>query len=100
MAVDDADLARVLHRHVDDVFTWLADSPADEVDPAAVAAVRRSLDRVTAQRAAGPPDPLRTAVGLLADVMWWLDTCGDDEVRRQAIPLLERRLQDDVAGVS
>jgi hypothetical protein len=80
---DDAALARLLHRHRADLLTWLDDYPADQVDPAAVASVRRSIDWVMEQLPGGPGDrldSLRTAVGLLVDLMWWLDTCGDDEV--------------------
>jgi len=34
--VDDAELAHLLHHHVDDLLTWLDDYPADQVDPTAV----------------------------------------------------------------
>jgi hypothetical protein len=43
---DDAELAHLLHNHVDDLLTWLDDYPADQVDPTAVA---RALP-VTARR--------------------------------------------------
>jgi hypothetical protein len=90
---DDADLARLLHRHVADLFTWLDDYPAGQVDPAAVASVRRSLDRAIEQHPGGPGS-LRTAVGLLVDLMWWLDTCGDDEVD----PFVAVKLQESAGA--
>lgn len=83
MPVDDAELALLLHRHVDDLLTWLGDYPADQVDPAAVATVRRSIDWMIAQSAVEHGDrstSLRTAAGLLIDLMWWLDTCDDEQV--------------------
>lgn len=81
--VDDADLARLLHRHLSDLLTWLDDYPADQVDPSAAASVRRSVDWVLEQLPGKPRDrldSLGTAVGLLVDLMWWLDTCGEEEV--------------------
>jgi len=80
---DDAELAHLLHHHVDDLFTWLDDYPADQVDPTAVASVRRSLDWLIGQTPVEPGDrlaSLKTAAGLLVDLMWWLDTCEDEQV--------------------
>jgi hypothetical protein len=91
MSVDrDAALAHGLHRLVIDVLAWLDDYPDDQVDPNAVATLRQSIDwvlrRLPAQQrdrlAAGDPDPasLKAAIGLVVDLMWWLDTCEEDEV--------------------
>jgi hypothetical protein len=80
---DDAELAHLLHHHVDDLFTWLGDYPADQVDPTAVAAVRRSLEWMIGQAPVEQGDRLAsvtTAAGLLVDLMWWLDTCEDEQV--------------------
>ncbi len=42
-ADDDAGLARLLDRHVADLFIWLDDYPEDEVDRSAVASIRQSV---------------------------------------------------------
>jgi hypothetical protein len=81
--VDDAQFARLLHHHVDDLLTWLDDYPADQVDPTAVASIRRSLDWMIEQSPSSKGDrpiSLRTATDLLIDLMWWLDTCDDGQV--------------------
>lgn len=86
----DAALARLLHSLVADLLTWLDDYPEDQVDPNAVASIRQSIDwvigRLPTERrdrlASGDPDPaaLRTVTGLFVDLLWWLDTCEDEEV--------------------
>ncbi len=88
-ADDDVALARLLDRHVADLFTWLDDYPEDEVDRSAVAAIRQSVDGV--RLAAGKADPatLKTAVGILVDLVWWLDTCSDREVDERAVGNLQ-----------
>ncbi|MEV6928283.1 hypothetical protein AB0M46_27870 [Dactylosporangium sp. NPDC051485] len=96
----DAALARLLHSLVRDLLGWLSQYPDDRVDPKAVASIRRSIDWVIErlpdeQRhrlAAGDPDPasLETVTGLLVDLVWWLDTCDDNEVDPDvAVKLLE-----------
>jgi hypothetical protein len=80
---DDAELAHLLHHHVDDLLTWLDEHPADQVDPTAVASIRRSLGWMIGQAPVEQGDrlaSLETAAGLLVDLMWWLDTCEDEEV--------------------
>ena len=87
-ADDDAALARLLNRHLMDLLTWLDDYPEDQVDRSAVASVRRSIDWVLEQRpASGDPDrvALKTVVGLLVDLVWWLDTCSDEQVDEGAV---------------
>lgn len=89
-ADDDAALAGLLHSLVTEMLSWLDDHPEDEVDPTAVASIRESIDwvieRLPAQHrdglASGNPDPatLMTVTGLFVDLLWWLDTCGDDQV--------------------
>lgn len=86
----DAVLTRLLYAGVTDLLKWLGDYPDDEVDPDAVASIRRSIDWVVellpaGQRdrlASGDPDPaaLTAVTGLFVDLFWWLDTCEDDEV--------------------
>ena len=96
----DAALARLLHGLVMDLLTSLDDYPDDEVDPDAVVSIRQSTDwvigRLPAEQrdrlASGSSDPatLKTAIGLFVDLMWWLDTCEDDEVDPDvAVKLLE-----------
>ncbi|MGI5214387.1 hypothetical protein [Plantactinospora sp. CA-290183] len=86
----DAALARLLHSIVADLLTWLDDYPDDQVDSNAVVSIRQSVDWVIAQLpaeqrnqlASGDPDlaALKTLTGLFVDLLWWLDTCEDDEV--------------------
>ncbi|MFC6022949.1 hypothetical protein ACFP2T_43215 [Plantactinospora solaniradicis] len=86
----DAALARLLHSLVADLLRWLDDYPDDQVDPEVVASIRQSIDwvieRLPAERrdrlASGDPDPaaLKTVTGLVVDLLWWLDTCEDEEV--------------------
>lgn len=86
----DAALARLLHSLVADLLTWLDDYPDDQVDPNAVASIRQSIDwmieRLPAERrdrlASGDPDSatLKIVAGFVVDLMWWLDTCEDEEV--------------------
>lgn len=86
----DAALARLLYSLVADLLTWLDDYPDDQVDPNAVASIRHSVDwvieRLPAERrdrlVSGDPDPaaLKTVTGLFVDLLWWLDTCEEDEV--------------------
>ena len=96
-------LLSALNSLVTDLLEWLEHYPADDVDPAAVAAIRHSVVWVVQQlpaeqrhrlktvgavgagqpvSAAGNVDRalLRVVAGLVVDVMWWLDTCSDDEV--------------------
>lgn len=70
---EDTALARTLHGLVHDLLGYLDEWPDDEADPVAVARFRNE---------GGDTDPesLPAAVGLLVDLMWWLDTCDDDEV--------------------
>jgi hypothetical protein len=101
MSVDhDAALARTLHRVVTELLTWLDEYPDDQVDANAVATIRQSIDWVVERLPAderdrlvsGNPDPssLKTVTGLVVDLVWWLDTCGDDDVDpRVAVNLLE-----------
>jgi len=87
----DAALASVLHNLVTDVLTGLDAGSEDEVDPTALASMRRSVEWVLRQLPPdqllfgtpdGNPNPavLPTVVGLLVDIIWWLDSCDDDEV--------------------
>lgn len=79
----DAELARLLQDHINDLFTWLDDYPADQVDPSAVASVRQGLDWMIEQSPVeqdGRPTSVRAAADLLVDLMWWLDTCDDEQV--------------------
>lgn len=86
----DAALAGLLHGLVADLLKWLDDYPDDQVNPNAAASIQQSIDwvieRLPAERrerlASGDPDPaaLMTVTGLLVDLLWWLDTCEDDEV--------------------
>jgi hypothetical protein len=86
----DAALARLLHGLITDLRRWLDDYPDDQVDPSAVASIRRSvswvIERLPADRrdrlASGDPDPaaLMTVTGLFVDLLWWLDTCEDNEL--------------------
>jgi hypothetical protein len=100
MTADDAGLARLLDRHVADLFTWLDDYPADQVDRSAVASVRQSVNWV--RLAAGKPDPapLKTAVGILVDLVWWLDTCSDREVDEWAVGNLQESTATRVVELS
>jgi len=94
-ADDDAALARLLDRHVTDLVTRLGDYPEDQVDSSSVASIRRSIDWVSEQLPAesrgrltsGNADgaALKTVVGLLVDLVWWLDTCSDEEVDEWAV---------------
>lgn len=87
---DDAALARLLHRHVTDLFTWLSDHPEDQVDRSAVASVKRDIGWKPEQLPALPGAPplsgdpgeelLKSVTGLLVDITWWLDTCSDEDV--------------------
>ena len=101
----DTDLTRTLHRLVTGLLDWLDEIPADQVDPEAAARIRGSVDWVIAQLpageqvrlASGDPDPksLPVVVGLLVDVVWWLDTCDEDEVDSHlAVKMLEDGLVD------
>ncbi|WP_432970569.1 hypothetical protein [Dactylosporangium sp. CA-233914] len=101
----DAVLARLLHSLVRDLLGWLCEYPDDRVDPNAVVSIRRSIDwvieRLPAEQrrrlATGDPDPasLETVTGLLVDLVWWLDTCDDDDVDPDvAVKLLESGLTD------
>jgi hypothetical protein len=85
---DDAALARVLHGIHTGVLDWLDWYPVDQVDPAAVAAFRRAV---------GEPDPtsLTAAAGAVVDLVWWLDTCEEDEVDSHVVVnLLESGVAD------
>ncbi|WP_305785316.1 hypothetical protein [Symbioplanes lichenis] len=85
MSSDD-DLAGMLRAQVFDVLEWLGDYPAEQVDPAAVAAFRRSNDWLIERAPAGLP----LAVGLFNDLIWWLDACPDEDVEEYvAVKLLE-----------
>jgi hypothetical protein len=60
--------------NVDDLLTWLEDYPADQVDPTAMASVRRSLEWMIEQspvEQGDRPASLRMATGLLIELMWW-----------------------------
>ncbi|MFU8849396.1 hypothetical protein ACNAW0_00145 [Micromonospora sp. SL1-18] len=106
----DAALARLLHSLVADLLTWLDDYPDDQVDPNAVASIRQSIDwvidRLPAERrdrlASGDPDPavLKTVAGLFVDLLWWLDTCGDEEVDSHVAVKLQESSVDYVDGLS
>jgi len=77
----DADLAGLLLRHVHELLAWLDDYPGDQVRAGAVADLRRSVAWVTAQSPpAGAGAALEVSAGLVADLMWWLDACADDDV--------------------
>lgn len=97
---DDRLLARRILRLVADLLDWLADRQGEDAAPDAIAAMRQHVDRVisgypAAQRArllAGPPRSaaLPTVVGILVDLVWWLDTCDDDVVDPDlAVKMLE-----------
>ncbi|GIH03876.1 hypothetical protein Rhe02_19430 [Rhizocola hellebori] len=83
--------------------------PDDQVNSTAVASIRRSMDWVLEQLPAGQrdrlesgdPDPavLATVIGLLVDIVWWLDTCTDEEVDPDvAVKLLESVGIDGLSG--
>jgi hypothetical protein len=86
----DAALAHLLHDLVTQLLAWLDDYPDDQVNPNAVASVRQSVEwvveRLPAEQrerlASGDPDPaaLKTVASLFVDLLWWLDTCEEDEV--------------------
>lgn len=78
----DSVLAGALRRNLSDLLTWLSDYPGDQVAPDALASIRQSVDWVIAQLPASERErlALATAVGLVVDLVWWLDTCDDDEV--------------------
>ena len=78
----DSLLARGLRRHVSDLLTWLSDYPGDQVTPDALASIRQDVDWVIAQLPASERErlPLAIAVGLVVDLVWWLDTCDDGEL--------------------
>ena len=109
-ADDDAVLARLLVGHLADLLTWLDDYPADQVDRSAVASIRESITWVINQApaeqraglASGNPDgtALRTAAGLLVDVMWWLETRPDDEVDEWAAGKIQESTAASVAALS
>jgi len=91
MTVDrDAALVSALRRVVFGLLTWLSDYPDDQVAPDALATIQASIDWVIEQLpgeqrdrlVAGDPDPasLKAVTGLIVDLVWWLDTCYDDEV--------------------
>jgi hypothetical protein len=94
-ADDDVALARLLDRHIADVLTWLDDYPEDQVDKSAVASFRRSMDWIIEQLPAQPRGrlaysiaheaALTTVIGLLVDLVWWLDSCPDEEVDEWAV---------------
>ncbi|BCJ47480.1 hypothetical protein GCM10010168_18380 [Actinoplanes ianthinogenes] len=74
---DDAALARLLDQHVDDLLTLLGDWPEDQVKSSVVASMRQSVDRVLAS---ADDTALRTAAGLLVDVVWWMHTSSDEDL--------------------
>jgi hypothetical protein len=83
-----AGLAGVVHGLVTDLFDWLGDYPDDQVDAAALAVVRGDLLRPH-------PGTLAEAVGVLVDLVWWLDACEDDEVDPHvAVKLLEAAVSE------
>ncbi len=102
---EDADIALLsaLNKLVIDLLNWLGDYSDDEVSPAGLATITGAVDwvlerlpaehrrRLEEMAAADPRQPtivakevdtalLKVIVGLLVDVLWWLDTCCDDEV--------------------
>jgi hypothetical protein len=105
----DSALLRTLNRLVTDLLEWLGHYPDDQVSPAALATIRDAVDwtlqRLPAEQrhrleelAVADPPPtsdldtalLRVVIGLLIDVVWWLETCSDDEVDPDdAVKLLE-----------
>jgi hypothetical protein len=105
-------LLSTLNRLVIDLVGWLGDYPDDQVSPEALPTIKDAIDwvarrlpseqrrRLAELAAAGPQstvvadevdtDVLEVVVGLLVDVMWWLDTCSDKEVDPDtAVKLLE-----------
>ncbi|GAA3398148.1 hypothetical protein [Cryptosporangium minutisporangium] len=90
----DSVLVGLLRSHVEDLLAWLGDYPDDQVDADALASVRQSIDWVAAQQPAREHDALATAAGLIIELMWWLDTCGDDEVE----PHVAVKMQEGCAG--
>jgi hypothetical protein len=90
----------VILRLVADVFDWLAVARGDQAAPDSVAAIRRNVDLAIAQRPAGQRPGLLTpasraavlptVIGVLVEVVWWLDTCDDDVVDPDlAVKILE-----------
>jgi hypothetical protein len=106
----DAVLVNALHRVVTDLSAWLGDYPDDQVSPGAVAVTRASIDWVIEQLpagqrdrlSAGDPDPasLKALTGLVADLIWWLDTCDDDEVDPDVAVKLQEAVAAAVDGMS
>jgi len=98
----DAELASLLSGHADDLLAWLAHYPEDQVRAAAVAELRRSMAWVRGRVPPGDSGAALTgAAGLVADLMWWLDTCADDEVDSHvAVKLQEATaaLVDELSG--
>ncbi|WP_127504456.1 hypothetical protein [Actinoplanes solisilvae] len=80
---DDAELAHLLHPPRGLPAHVARRLPADQVDPTALASIRRSLGWMIGQAAVEQgdrPASTETAAGLLVDFMWWLDTCEDVQV--------------------
>ena len=100
---DDAALVRLLYRHVTELFMWLSDYPEDQVNRNAVTSVKQDIGWVTEHLPAGPCAPLlsddpdegmlKRVTGSLVDVMWWLDTCSDEDVDEWVVG----NLQEDTA---
>jgi hypothetical protein len=105
----DADLALLLHRHVNDLFMWLSDYPEDQVDRSAVASMKRHIGWATGQppdsrrapRLADDPgdETLKRVIGLLVDVTWWLDTCSDEDVDEWVAGKLQETTAYLIAGM-
>jgi hypothetical protein len=76
------DLARASHAIVTEALVLLDEYPVDEVDPDSVAEFRQEVDLVVAGRPVLDPP---TAIGLLVDLLWWLDTCVEDVVGTDAV---------------
>ncbi|NMO51820.1 hypothetical protein HH310_11525 [Actinoplanes sp. TBRC 11911] len=69
MSVDiDAELGRLSHAFVTETLRSLDDG----LDPTAI---RQDVDQVVGRRTTLDP---RTSVGLVVDLLWWLDTYGKD----------------------
>lgn len=82
MSVDiDAELGRLSYAFVTEALKFLDDCPDDEADPDAVAAIRHDVDQVVGRRTTLDP---RTSVGLVVDLLWWLETCDEDTVHTDA----------------
>jgi hypothetical protein len=114
LVAEDADTALLgaLNNLVVDLVDWLGHYSDDEVGPAALATITGAVDWVvqrlpsehrrrleemahtdprqsTLVAKEGDPELLRVIIGLLVDVLWWLDSCDDEVDLNIAVKQLE-----------